>query len=372
MRPRMSRSPAPLGSTDRVLIVRLGAVGDVVRTLPALRLIRASFPAAHLAWIVEDLSYDLIANHPDLDEVISLPRHELRTAIARPWRLPRLVTRLSRRLRERRFDVTLDFQGSLKSALVAWLSGASRRVGFAAGHSRELSFVLANEHVRPSGRRLNRIERNVVLAEAIGARAEVITLDLPETPDEGAAAAAILKDLVPDGMPAVILAPGTSRRQAYKRWPAERYGRLASSLRGDPGVATLVAWGPGEEDLAHSVLEASGGSVSLLPPTGLRVLAAVLRRVSLFVGADTGPMHLAWAVGCPVVALFGPTDPRLNAPIGAGHAVLRRGDSMDALSVDEVVAATRDLLLRPTARRVAGASSLSRSMLGRVPGGTAS
>jgi ADP-heptose:LPS heptosyltransferase len=263
--------------------------------------------------------------------------------------------------------VALDFQGSLKSALIARLSGAPRRVGFASGHSRELSWLLTNEHVHPPHRFLNRVARNLLLAEAVGGRGDLITVGLAERLEDGTRAEAMLRDLCPAGSPAVVLSPGTSRLQARKRWPAGHFGRLAARLRSDPGVAPLVAWGPGEEEMARDVVAASDGAAALMPATALRVLAAVLRRAALFVGADTGPMHLAWAVGCPVVALFGPTDPRLNAPVGPGHAVLRRGESMHALPVEEVAAAARDLLRRAAGERGPLATSLPRSALAVPP-----
>jgi lipopolysaccharide heptosyltransferase I len=359
----MRRSAATLLARDRVLIVRLGAVGDVIRTLPAVGLLRSTFPGAHLAWIVEDLSFDLLEGHPALDEVIRLPRRALRRALTRPWGLPGLLAGLTRELRRRRFDVALEFQGSLKSGLIARLSGAPRRVGFAPGHSRELSWLLTNEHVRPPGRFLNRVARNLLLAEAVGGRGDRITIELPERREDGARARAILGELCTGGAPPVVLCPGTSRRQAGKRWPAAGFGRLAALLRSDPGVVPLVAWGPGEEEMARAVVAAAGGAALAMPATGLRVLAAVLRRAALFVGADTGPMHLAWSVGCPVLALFGPTDPRLNAPLGPGHAILRRGDSMSALHAEEVAAAARDLLRRAPGPRNAVATAVSRSAL---------
>jgi lipopolysaccharide heptosyltransferase I len=367
MRPLMSRAPAPLRPADRVLIVRLGAVGDVVRTLPALRALRAAFPGAHLAWIVEDLSRPLLDGHPDLDAVIRFPRRELRNAAARPWRLPGAVAGLARDLRQRRFDVALDFQGSLKSALLARLSGAARRVGFGRGHARELSHLLYSERLALAALPLNRVERNLRLAESVGAAGGIVTLALLERPEESGRAARILDELCPDGAPAVILFPGTSRRQARKRWPAARYARLAALLRADPGAVPLVAWGPGEERLARGIVDASGGAAVLLPPTDLRLLAALLRRARLFIGGDTGPMHVAWAVGCPVVVLFGPTDPRLNAPPGPAHTVLRGGGAMEDLPAETVAAAARAALRRPPPPGGAAAPRLERSELAHAP-----
>jgi ADP-heptose:LPS heptosyltransferase len=148
-----------------------------------------------------------------------------------------------------------------------------------------------------------------------------------------------------------------SRRQAWKAWPAWHYSRLAGLLQRSSGVRPVVVWGPGEEDLARSIVQAAGHALVLAPPVGLRLLAALLRRATLFVGADTGPMHLAWVTGCRVVALFGPTDPRLNAPRGDGHQVLRSSDgSMASLRPETVHEAVIRALsaARPTVGRPAG------------------
>jgi len=335
---------------DHVLLIRLGAVGDVLRTLPALHLIRASYPAVRVAWLVEDLSRDLLLGHPEIDEVLRFPRRKLRDA-AHPRILAGLLASVARDLRRRRFDVALDFQGSIKSGLLALLSGAPRRVGLSPGHSRELSWLFTNEWVRPRERRLNRVERNLLIAEAIGARGDTIEMILPERPDEGRAAEDLLRSLNPRGLPVVVLSPGTSRRQRHKRWPAEHFSRLAGRLASDAGALVLVVWGPGEEELARSVAASSGGRAEVAPPTSLRLLASILRRAALFVGADTGPMHLAWSVGCPVLALFGPTDPRLNAPLGGLHVVLRSGRRTSSITPDVAYESARRILAIPAADR---------------------
>lgn len=359
----MHRRDHRLDDRDRVLLIRLGAVGDVLRTLPALHLIRKAFPPLHLAWIVEDLSRELLEGHPEIDEVIRFPRREIREAARRPHGMAARLATLRRELRARRFTVAVDFQGSLKSAALGLLSGAPRRIGFAPGHCREFSFLLTNEWVRPRGRRLNRVEKNCLMAEALGAAGDEIEAVLPERPDEGPEAESMIRSLNPRGAPLAILSPGSSSLQSGKRWPPENFGRLASLLAASPGVLPIVVFGPGEEALARLAVSASGGKAVLAPPTSLRFLAALLRRAALFVGADTGPMHLAWIVGCPVVALFGPTDPALNAPLGPRHAVLKDGRSTAAISPEDACEAARRLLPQRTAATGAGAPRLSRAAL---------
>jgi lipopolysaccharide heptosyltransferase I len=339
----------PLDPGARVLIVRLGAIGDVLRLLPALRRLRALSPRLHLAWLVEDLAAPLLEEHPDLDETIVLSRAELRAAGRGPRAFLALFRSVRRRLMAGRYDVAVDFQASLKSGLLTRLSGAPRRVGLSPRHGREGSFLFVNEWVDLSSATLNRVDRNLEIVGALGALSGSIEPALPERPEEGRAAEAWLAEAGFAASPPVALAPGTSLRQAYKRWPVESWSHLARLLAAG-GVGSLVLWGPGEEDLARR-MTAGVPEARLAPPSGLRLMAALLRRSALFVGADTGPMHLAWVVGCPVVALFGPTDPRLNAPRGPGDQVIAAPHGrMDAL-LPERVAETVVLKLRRGAAR---------------------
>ena len=345
MRPLMQRPPAPLTDDDRVLVVRLGAVGDVLRALPMVEALRRSFPSIHLAWIVEELSYPLLEGHRSLDQVLRFPRRQWSGLARRPWMMAGMVRDLRGRLRDERYSVAVDLQSSFKSGLLTRLSGARRRVGFSPGHCRELSFLFTNEWVPLSSPWLNRVDRNLEMAASLGATTGAATMTLEETPEEASAATALLSALAPEGGPVVLLSPGTSRRQAFKMWPPAHYARLASLMHSSLGIRPIVVWGPGEERLAQESAGQGDHAARMAPSTSLRLLAALLRRATLFVGADTGPMHLAWAVGCPVLALFGPTDPRLNAPLGSGHRVLRSPlGPMEALTPDTVLAAASELL----------------------------
>ena len=346
----MDRPTAPLSEGDRALVIRLGAVGDVVRALPAVRRLRRRFPALHIAWIAEDLARPLLEGHPDLDAVVRFPRRELRAARFRPAAFRASLRDLRGTLHAGRYTVAIDLQASLKSGLVALLSGARRRIGFAPGFSREASFLFATEWIRPVSSRLNRVDRNLAVAAALGAADGPVEAFLPETPEEAEAAGALASALRAGARPLVVASPGTSRRQAYKMWPVGHWSRLSVLLKGATGAAMTIAWGPGEEPLAAAVARAAAGCATVLPATSLRQLAALLRRADLCVAADTGPMHLAWAAGCPVVALFGPTDPRLNAPRGGRDVVVRSEDGTMASIAPERVAAAVARRLREDGR----------------------
>ena len=317
----MQRPVAPLRPADRVLVVRLGAVGDVIRALPAVHRLRRTYPEAHLAWVVEDLAAPLLEGHADLNEIIRLSRRDLRAAGRSPALLKRTLSEVGGRLRDGRYDVVVDLQSSLKSGVVAFLSRSRRRVGFAPGHCREMSFLFTNEWAELSSPWLNRVDRNLEMAAQLGAADGDVTAALAEAASEGSAADGILASLGQARGRAVLLCPGASRRQAFKRWPAASWARLGALLAA-AGINPIIVWGPGEERLAEEIERDSRGGARRAPATSLPVLAALCRRSALFIGADTGPMHLAWAVGCRVAALFGPTDPRLNAPYGGGHEVL--------------------------------------------------
>lgn len=307
----LSRPPA----ADRVLIVRLGAVGDVVRTLPAVSALRAGWPGAHLAWLVEPASQGAVAGQPWVDEVLVFPRGELAALIARGrWiAAARVLAAFLRVLRLRRFDLVVDFHGIAKSGALALASGAPHRIGYAAPHAREGAWLFATARARLRARRLSRFERNLGLAAFL--------LGEPH-PDPRpwrveAAARARVAAALGDGPAPVALQPGTSRGTPHKRWPAERYAALARRLQGAAGVSCIVLHGPepGERALAESIAAASGGAARIAPATAsLAELAALLERARLYVGGDTGPMHVASLVGTPVVQILGPTDPVENAP----------------------------------------------------------
>jgi len=332
----------------KALVVRLSAVGDVIHTLPALAALKRH--GYEIGWVVEPAARPLVEGNPLVSSVTAAP----------PSRAFRLgpFRQAVRALRAERYDVALDFQGLWKSAVWARLSGAPHVTGYGGPWRREpLSRVLIkNAMFFPPA--VHVIDKNLALLRALGIEAEgQRAFPLPPLERQAAAVQAGLRML---GLSDVaVLNPGGG--WSSKLWPPERFGELARALR-LRGFASIVTWGPGEEALADRVVAASGGAARRCFPTTLLELAALAQRARLFVAADTGPLHLACALGAPVVGLFGPTDPARNGPFSEADVVVaarpacfpchRRSCAthagvMGALSSQEVLAAAERRLTQP-------------------------
>jgi heptosyltransferase I len=333
-----------------ILLVKLSSVGDVVHALPVAATLRARLSDARLTWLVERREAAIVRDHPAVDEVM--------TVDTRRWRRPPALMRavpailgVRARLAAARIDVALDLQGLFKSAVLTWLSRAPLRVGFAAARCREpLSARLTNRHVLPPPQAVHVVDQYLALLEPLGAGPPVREFRLPSdalaetTVDEFFASAG----LKPRNR-VVVVSPGAG--QAGKRWPAECFAALAARLTQQPAAAVVVAWGPGEEALAGRVVRgAASARVLLAPPTDLVALVALLRRASVVVAGDTGPLHLAAAADTPCVALWGPragerNDARRNGPYGAGHRIVQSSDGhMSGIAVEAVVDAVSEFL----------------------------
>lgn len=283
-------------SAMKMLIVRLGSLGDLVHTLPAVAALRQAHPAAAIDWLVERPHKPFLDLVPIVSNVIVL---EDRTA--RAWLAARGV------LRAQAYDVALDFQGLLKSAALARLSGARRVMGFdrAALRERFASRFYTEQIEVGEGRHV--IEKNLRLAAALGAPTDRLEFPIADAPSAAADA------LASQGLERFALL-NCGAAWPNKRWPPDRFGAIAAWLRETRGLRSVVLWGPGEEDIAAAVVSASEGAAVAAPKTSLTDLVALSRRARVMLSGDTGPTHIAAAVGAPVVALFGPTNPRRNGP----------------------------------------------------------
>lgn len=337
-------------------MVRLGAVGDVVRTLPAVSSLRAGLAGAHLAWLVEPRSAGVLEGQPWIDEVIVFPRPRVVEALRRGALLTagRELSSFARALRARRFDLVVDFHSILRSALMVRLSGAPARVGYARPVGRELSWLQATHRARLEPRRMSRFDRNLGLVRYLGIQAPPSPTPFRVDPQRLARAQAALG---PGPRPAAIH-PGSSDATAHKRWSPAAYGRFARALADARGIRSLVTWGParGEREVAQAVVDAAQGAAHLAPETpGIADLAALLAAARLYVGGDTGPMHVASLVGTPVLQILGPTHPIENAPWAETPArTIQAGAAMETRT-EPVLAAALELLDQSQAPgRVAG------------------
>ena len=291
-----------------ILIVRLGALGDVVHTIPAAAALRAAFPVAHIDWLVDARHRGMVDLVTSIDRAIALER-----ATLHGW------SAVIGTLRRVQYDVAIDLQGLLKSAVLARASGAARIVGFSVWHLREKAArpFYSDAHDAEGGHVIN---KNLRLLRAVGVEDDTIRFPLADTPS---AALDTLRHRLGPG-PFAVINPGAA--WPNKRWHAERFGQLATFLREACGLAPVILWGPGEEPLAARITAASAGAAIEAPRTAVKDLVAIARAASLVVSGDTGPLHIATAVGTPTVSLFGPTDPQRNGPFDPADVAVSRFD----------------------------------------------
>jgi heptosyltransferase I len=280
----------------RLLFVRLGSLGDIVHAAPAVAAVRHARPDAEIDWLVD------VRQREVLDLVEGVARVVPVRSSAAGWLAAR------RALREVRYDAALDFQGLLKSAALAWLSNAPRRVGFdrAALRERGASFCYTETVSPPAGGHI--IDKNLALLRAVG-----IDATAPgEFPFRVPPSRTLERVHALTGSRFAIVNPGAA--WPNKRWHPDRFGGLAAAIRSRFDLPSIVIWGPGERDLADRVVAASCGAAALAPATSIADLFAIAGAAALMVSGDTGPLHIAAAMGTPIVGIYGPTDPRRNGP----------------------------------------------------------
>jgi heptosyltransferase-1 len=294
----------------KILVVRLSSIGDVIHTTP---MVAALIEAGHeVAWAVEPPAAPLVATIRGLSQTFVLPK-----ASAYDWN-DRF--RLARILRDFNPEVAIDAQGLWKSAFWTWLSGAPRRIGWMADHRREASSsVMLTETVECMADDVHVIDQHHALLIGLGID-EGGTREFPFVlPEAAVATAEAYRGTL--GNPLALIAPGGGWEN--KLYPPELWGEVAKGLA-DMRLAPVVLWGPDEEELAGAVIEASGGVAKRAPQTSILELAALARASRLFLAADTGPLHIAGAMGTPLVSVFGPTDPARNGPWSKEDEVVRK------------------------------------------------
>jgi len=313
---------------DRLLVVRLGSMGDVIHALPAVNLLRQAFPAAELHWAIEERWSELLRGNDSLGRP---PVDVLHYVNTRAWRKAPLSDETWREIlvrfqgmRAAHFDAAVDFQGLLKSAIVTAASGAHVRYGFDDPRERVAAMFYTRRIVRTAK---HIVEQNLQLASALAPDVRCsVCFNLPRDPAAEQWCNAELRRRNVTNF--ALLSPGGG--WGAKLWPAAGFAEVARSLARE-GLSSIINYGPGEDSLAASIEQESEHTATAMR-CSLSELIALTRRATVFIGGDTGPMHLASAVGTPVVALFGPTDPARNGPYGGRSIVLRNAQSATSYS----------------------------------------
>jgi heptosyltransferase-1 len=347
---------------QNILVVRLSAIGDVLRTLPAVKALKDQDPSSRITWVVEEPSKDLLEKQPEVDEVILFPRRRWTEGLKSPltwYRTAKEVRKFVQTLRRKQFDLAFDFHGMLKSGLISFLSGSRRRIGFDRRSTKGGNSLFSNVKVVLPGEEINRYRRNLLLLRGIGLEIEAFqhALHLPARDQKWA-------DTFFGGLPHplrrpfIVIHPWTSPKTPYKRWLPDRYSQLADRLVRELGAGVLYTWGPGEVEWVEKIRVHMKGPSFLAPRTeSLTQLGEIFRRCDLYIGGDTGPLHIASLVGTPIVAVFGPTHPVVNEPAGL-HRVIRKEvgcnpcrnyfcedlTCMRSVTVDDVFGAAREIL----------------------------
>jgi lipopolysaccharide heptosyltransferase I len=307
---------------QRILIVRLSALGDIVHALPVLAAIKRRWPAARVDWLVEEAYAPILGLVSGLHRriVVRAGRH-METADTITFGGTSGYVGAVRYLRRQAYGAALDLQGLIKSAVWARLSGAHRVLGFDRDHVRETqaAALYTEEIVPPEPAHV--IYKNLAIAAALGAESSPVEIRLSADPT------AVMAQAIEEAGGSrhyAVLNPGAA--WPNKRWPPDRFGELARALAARHGLRSLVTWGPAERELAESIVRGSSGTAELAPPTSIADLAVLLRDAALVVSGDTGPLHIGAAVGAPEVGLYGPTWPQRNGPWDPSDEVVSRAE----------------------------------------------
>ncbi len=339
----------------RILLIKLSALGDVIQTLPTLEAIRAIHPQAEITWLVEEAAAPILEDHPALDSLLISRRRSWLAAWQRGGSLTtawREFWRLVQTIRQRPYDIVIDLQGLLKSAFWTSLARSPRKIGF--DRTREYSYLSLTERLPPYNPEEHAVRRYLRVAQYLGAAQETVRfrLSLPVGTGKN------LEPLWPGKTgPLIVMHPGT--RWDTKHWPPESFAALADELTRGRQARVVFTGSPADRPLISRILSLiQTPAEDLSGRTDLKALARLFYQADVAVTTDTGPMHLAAAVGTPVAAVFGPTAPWRTGPFGRQHRVIRAGlscspcfrrrcptpECMTGLGVAEVLAAVGETL----------------------------
>jgi len=304
-----------------ILIVKLSSLGDIVHTLPSLKALRDRFPDAHITWVAGEAASGILRNNPSLDEILITRGKMWKRNLFSQNSMSDLLGFI-KRLRSRRYDIVLDFQGLLKSALIVSLAKGKRKVGY--DRAREFAHIFYSEKAPLETMEMHAVDRYLNLTKYLGCDINNPDFFIPVTDDDNGEVEKLLKakGISLAGKKFVGINP--TGRWASKRWPAEKFRELAGRLAGLNNIVIAFIGGAEEKETVDAACPAGHRNVvNLAGATSLGQLSALLKKMDILITNDTGPMHIAAALGTKVVAVFGPTNPVRTGPYGKDHTVLQ-------------------------------------------------
>ena len=352
----------PVSENPRILIIRLSAIGDVIHALPCLYAIKEAFPSAYIGWVVQGFAAPLIKNIKIIDKLHCLTRGQEKTfkpetgGQTEKWKT-------WKQIRSEGYEISLDLQGLTKSAVWGLLAGTRFRIGYGDRDGREFSKFFYNKRIVPPRNAEHVVDRNLSLLQTLGITQPQVRFDLPADEEASRWSKKMLEDsrLSP---PVVVVHPGAG--WPTKRWPPERYAQVCSRLHDDFGFSVVISTGPQEDANRDRMSDGLRSVPHAAPAMDQLQLQETLREADLFIGPDTGPMHLAVAVGTYTVAIFGASDPVRNGPYGEKHLsiskdfqcqpcwkkVCERIRCLDELTVSNVYASIHEYWSHKSAKRL--------------------
>ncbi len=340
----------------RILIVKLSSIGDVVHALPVLKTLRKNYPGAYISWVVESKAREILEGNKDLDEIIVINTGKWRKRLNRST-INEMISKI-KVLRGKKFDLAIDIQGLIKSGVIAYLSGARVRIGFNRGDAREpLNRLFMTVEASPIGKDIHVIDKNLSLLGSLGLNSFSKEFTIQTSPADEKYIDDFLraKNIDPEkGFIAVN--PGVGFKT--KKWETRKYAELSDGIMDELNKKVILTWGPGEEGLVSEISNMMHHKPVTPPFTTVKQAAVLLRRCKMFIGSDTGPLHITAALNIPTVAIFGPTDPIRNGPYGNNHTIIHKNlacsgcykrrcktmECMKGITVEEVYKAVKEMM----------------------------
>lgn len=311
-----------------ILIIRLSAIGDVVHVLPALRSLRSHFPESKISWLVEDKASDILTDYPDIDDVIVFPRKKWQGEILKTKKTLNILSDILsfyKKLRKEQYDLVIDFQGNLKSGIMNLITGSANRIGFGRGYCKEFNYLSTQYQSYPPGKKMHRIKKNLSLLKDLGIENKFQRPELPVSKAEEEYISKFINTNISPLLPIIIVHPGTSKFGSYKQWPAQNYSLLADMILDTYKANMIFTWGPNEFGVVKEIVKnMKHKAFPACETKTIKQLIELIRRARLFIGGDTGPLHIASILDIPVIGIYGPKDPEIYGPYNGKAIVIKK------------------------------------------------